>query len=82
MSDVFEPQDLIDRFKERAEAVRKRNLQAIGGEERKHFIRQAELDFLDYGLIADALPTLDNGVLTLTIDLRPAEEETRNRPDQ
>jgi hypothetical protein len=32
------------------------------------------LDFLDYGLIADALPTLDNGVLTLTIDLRPAEE--------
>jgi hypothetical protein len=71
---VFEPQDLIDRFKERADAVRKRNLPAIGGEERKYFIRQAELDFLDYGLIADALPTLNNGVLTLTIDLRPAEE--------
>ena len=74
MSDVFEPQDLVDRFKERADAVRKRNLPAIGGEERKHFIQQAELDFLDYGLIADALPTLDNGILTLTIDLRPAEE--------
>lgn len=74
MSDVFDPQDLVDRFKERAEAVRKRNLPAVGGEERKHFIQQAELDFLDYGLIADALPTLDNGILTLTIDLRPAEE--------
>jgi|TARA_B110000003_G_C16417780_1_gene444944 hypothetical protein len=74
MSDVFEPQDLVDRFKERADAVRKRNLPAVGGEERKHFIQQAELDFLDYGLIADALPTLDNGILTLTIDLRPAEE--------
>ncbi|MDG1198258.1 MAG: hypothetical protein P8O86_09605 [Actinomycetota bacterium] len=74
MSDVFEPQDLVDRFKERAEAVRKRNLPAVGGEERKHFIQQAELDFLDYGLIADAVPTLDNGILTLTIDLRPVEE--------
>ena len=74
MSDVFEPQDLVDRFKERADAVRIRNLPAVGGEERKHFIQQAELDFLDYGLIADALPTLDNGILTLTIDLRPAEE--------
>ena len=74
MSDVFEPQDLVDRFKERAEAVRKRNLPAVGGEERKHFIQQAELDFLDYGLIADAVPTLDNGILTLMIDLRPVEE--------
>ena len=74
MSDVFEPQDLVDRFKERAEAVRKRNLPAVGGEERKHFIQQAELDFLDYVLIADAVPTLDNGILTLTIDLRPVEE--------
>ncbi|NCG41663.1 MAG: hypothetical protein GWP30_11870 [Actinobacteria bacterium] len=74
MSDVFEPQDLVDRFKERAEAVRKRNLPAVGGEERKHLIQQAELDFLDYGLIADAVPTLDNGILTLTIDLRPVEE--------
>lgn len=74
MSDVFEPQDLVDRFKERAEAVRKRNLPAVGGEERKHFIQQAEVDFLDYGLIADAVPTLDNGILTLTIDLRPVEE--------
>ena len=74
MSDVFEPQDLVDRFKERAEAVRKRNLPAVGGEERKHFIQQAELDFLDYGLIADAVPTLDNGILPLTIDVRPVEE--------
>ena len=74
MSDVFEPQDLVDRFKERAEAVRKRNLPAVGGEERKHFIQQAEPDFLDYVLIADAVPTLDNGILTLTIDLRPVEE--------
>ncbi len=74
MSDTFDPQEMINRFAERAQAVRKRNLPAIGGEERRHFIRQAELDFMDFAMIGDAEATLDDGILTLRIDLRtPAE---------
>ncbi|WP_419911067.1 hypothetical protein [Candidatus Poriferisodalis sp.] len=74
MSDTFDPQEMIDRFAERAQAVRKRNLPAIGGEERRHFIRQAELDFMDFAMIGDAEAALADGILTLRIDLRsPAE---------
>ena len=74
MSDTFDPQEMIDRFAERAQAVRKRNLPAIGGEERRHFIRQAEQDFMDFAMIGDAEATLADGILTLRIDLRsPAD---------
>ncbi len=74
MSDTFDPQEMIDRFAERAQAVRKRNLPAIGGEERRHFIRQAELDFMDFAMIGDAEAKLADGVLTLRIDLRSPSE--------
>ena len=72
MSDTFDPQAMINRFAERAQAVRKRNLPAVGGEERRHFIRQAEQDFTDYAMIGDATATLEDGILTLRIDLRPS----------
>ena len=71
MADSFDPNEMINRYRERAEAVQKRNLPAVGGEERKLFIERAEIDFMDYAMIADATPTLEDGVLTLTIDLRP-----------
>ena len=74
MSDTFDPQAMIDRFAERAQAVRKRNLPAVGGEERRHFIRQAEQDFMDYAMIGDATATLEDGILTLRIDLRPSSD--------
>ena len=74
MSDTFDPQEMINRFAERAQAVRKRNLPAVGGEERRHFIRQAELDFMDFAMIGDAEATFVDGVLTLRIDLRSAAE--------
>ena len=74
MSETFVPQDMIDRFAERAEAVRKRNLPAVGGEERRHFIQQAERDFMDFAMIGDAEATLVDGILTLRIDLRSSAE--------
>ena len=70
MADAFDPDALITRFRERAEAVRKRNLPAVGGEERRLFIEQAERDFMDFAIIGDATAALTDGVLTLTIDLR------------
>ena len=74
MADGFNPQEMIDRFRERAEAVQKRNLPAVGGEERRLFIEQAERDFMDFSIIADASPTIEDGVLTLAIDLRPPSD--------
>tara|TARA_Y100000746_G_scaffold156502_1_gene134381 strand:+ start:7537 stop:7734 length:198 start_codon:yes stop_codon:yes gene_type:complete len=64
---------MIKRFRERADAVKKRNLPAVGGEERRLFIEQAERDFMDFSIIADASVTMDDGILTMTIDLRPPE---------
>ncbi len=70
MAEGLNPQEMFDRFRERAEAVQKRNLPAVGGEERRLFIEQAERDFMDFAIIADASAAIDDGVLTLTIDLR------------
>ena len=37
---------MVQRFQERAAGVRKRNMPAIAGAERKVFVQQAELDYL------------------------------------
>jgi hypothetical protein len=69
MGDSLDVDAMIQRFRERAHAVRERPLPPIAGEERQRFIRQAELDHMDYGIIGDATWTLEDGVLTLRIDL-------------
>lgn len=71
MADSLDIDAMITRFRERARAVRKRPLPPVGGEERQLFIRQAEQDFMDFAIIADAVGSVDDGVLTLTVDLRP-----------
>lgn len=71
MAQSFDPGVMIARFRERAEAVKRRNLPPVGGDERQMFIKQAEEDFMDFSMLADAEATLDDGVLTLRIDLRP-----------
>lgn len=67
---------MISRFKERAAAVRKRPLPPVAGEERQQFIAQANTDFQDFAIIGDATASLDDGVLTLRIDLRPADKRS------
>ncbi len=62
---------MIQRFRSRADAVRNRTLPPVGGDERKAFIAQAEADYMDYAMIGDAEASLEDGVLTLRIDLRP-----------
>ena len=59
------------RFRERATAVRTRTLPPVGGEERQRFIDQAQDDLMDFGIVGDAEAILDDGGLTLRIDLRP-----------
>ena len=62
---------MLNRFRERARAVRQRGLPPIEGPERKRFMDQARTDYMDYAMIGDATATLENGILTLQIDLRP-----------
>ena len=65
---------MVQRFRERAAAVRTRPLPPVGGEERQRFIDQAQADFQDFAIIGDAEATLDDGILTLRIDLSDGSE--------
>lgn len=65
---------MIARFRERASAVKKRPLPPVAGEERAAFIAQAKLDYQDFAMIGDADAAIEDGVLTLRIDLRPADQ--------
>lgn len=71
----FSPEEMIERFQERAEAVRKRPLPPVAGQERNLFIKQAQTDYQDYAMIGDAIPSLEGGFLVLRIDLRPTKSE-------
>lgn len=75
MADALDPQAMIQRFRERAAAVRSRPLPPVAGEERSRFIEQAQMDFQDFAIVGDAEATLDDGVLTLRIDLRPPSSD-------
>ena len=65
---------MIARFKERAAAVKRRPLPPVAGEERQQFIQQAQVDFQDFAMIGDAEGAIENGILTLRIDLRPPDQ--------
>jgi hypothetical protein len=71
VADDLDIDAMIDRFRARARAVRQRGLPPLEGQERKRFMDQARIDYMDYAMIGDARAHLEDGVLTLTIDLRP-----------
>jgi limonene-1,2-epoxide hydrolase len=71
MADELDVDAMIERFRNRATAVRNRPLPPIAGEERTAFIRQAQLDYQDFAIVGDAAASIEDGILTLTIDLRP-----------
>ncbi len=71
MAQDLDTDAMLSRFRERARAVRQRGLPPLEGPERKRFMDQAKTDYMDYAMIGDATATLENGILTLQIDLRP-----------
>ena len=71
MSEAFDSDARVERFRERAVAVKQRNLPAVGEDERARFNEQEQTDIQDYAIITDATSKLVDGVLTLTVDLRP-----------
>jgi hypothetical protein len=56
--------------------VKKRPLPPVAGEERQAFIAQAKLDYQDFAIIGDAEASIDDGVLTLRVDLRPPDQRS------
>ena len=71
MADDLDVDAMIQRFRDRAKAVRSRGVPPLEGEDRKRFIEQARLDYMDYAMLADAQAELVDGILTLRVDLRP-----------
>ena len=70
MENELDIEAMLERFKDRAAAVKKRDLPPVGGEERQLFIEQAQQDYMDYAIIGDAKGSLVDGILTLEVDLR------------
>jgi len=74
MPDQLDVEGMLQRFRDRAHAVRERPLPPVAGPERQRFVEQAQLDFQDFAMLGDATWSFDDGVLTLRVDLRPEAE--------
>ena len=74
MAEDFDVEAMIARFRDRAKAVRSRGIPPVEGPERRRFIEQAKVDYLDYAMLGDAEGSLDEGILTLRVDLRPKSD--------
>lgn len=73
MAEELDVEAMVARFRERAQAVKKRNLPPVAGPERTRLVQQAQTDFQDFAMVGDAEGSLEDGILTLRIDLRPKE---------
>jgi hypothetical protein len=70
----FDPQAMVQRFAERAAAVKRRQIPPVEGEARREFVQQAQTDFADFAMVGDAVATVEDGFLVLRIDLRPPDQ--------
>jgi len=69
----FDVDAMIRRFRERAAAVKDRPLPPVAGEERQKFVKQAETDYTDFALVANATWELDDEHLVLKIPLKGSD---------
>jgi hypothetical protein len=66
----FDVDAFVRRFRQRADVVKERGVPPVAGEERRLFIEQAELDFLDYSLVASSDWEVTDDCLVLRIPLK------------
>jgi hypothetical protein len=76
VADGLDVEAMLARFRERAAAVKSRPLPPVAGEERQRFLKQAESDFMDFAIVGDATASLEDGILVLRVDLRPADKKS------
>ena len=62
-------EELLDRYKERAEAVKSRSIPPVGGDDRMAFVKQAEIDYQDFMIIADSEVEITEEYLILKFKL-------------
>lgn len=65
----FDVDAMIERFAQRAKAVKDRPLPPVAGAERKKFVEQAEADYTDFALLSNASWSVEDGNLVLSIPL-------------
>jgi len=80
VAEDFDAASMVARFRARAAAVRTRGIPPIEGPERRRFVEQAQLDYMDFAMLGDAEVTLEGGILTLRIDLRPSPPPPEDAP--
>ena len=61
--------EFVERFRDRADAVKSRGIPPLEGEARRKFIESAELDYMDYSLIGRAEWSVEDDALVLRIPL-------------
>jgi len=71
MEDDFDVDAMVNRFRERATAVRSRGMPPLEGVDRRRFLDRMKLDFQDFAMLGDATGTIEDGFLVLRVDLRP-----------
>ena len=74
MGDTFDVDAMVNRFRERATAVRSRGMPPLEGADRRAFLERMKLDYQDFAMLGDATGSIEEGVLVLRIDLRPAPD--------
>jgi hypothetical protein len=66
----FDVDAFIERFRQRAAAVRERGIPPLEGQARRRYVEAAEADHTDYSLIASADWAVEGDHLVLRIPLR------------
>ncbi len=61
--------EFLERFRDRAAAVRERGIPPLEGDARRVFIESAERDFVDYSLVGSASWEVEDGKLVLRIPI-------------
>ena len=69
----FDVDAMLQRYGERAKAVKERPLPPVAGEERKRFVDQANTDYTDYALVSTASWEVEDNHLVLRIPLGGAD---------
>ena len=75
MGETLDTAAMIERFRERARAVRNRPMPPLEGADRRRYMERVQLDYQDFAMLGDATAAIEDGILTLRIDLRPPEAQ-------
>ncbi len=66
---AFDVGGFLERFANRAEAVKERGIPPLEGEARRTFMASAQQDFTDYSLVSEAAWAIEDDALVLRIPL-------------